>query len=240
MNDQPENASIYSGIGSIFERIGDFFHIFDLSFFVAGVLTFGAFVFLYVELGLRREFPLQEWAGTVGVIVGCYICGIISFASGRVLNGFRATKLKQLMLAVRAHSIVLAPKCNYDSTDRKAHIRLYVRMWAEITYDAHPLVLKHLMRYWAIAATYDGVGFSFIVWALILFTLRLKDIAPVPLSDPIAYSGIILCLIAATIAFYQGAKYYGHQIEDVVAYFAVRSGKLVSDESLTLINEDVS
>ena len=78
-------ADVALGLRSVFDRIGEFFHIFDLSFFVAGVSLFGAVAFLYNMMQLPQAFPFASWVGALALIVACYICGLVAFAAGREL-----------------------------------------------------------------------------------------------------------------------------------------------------------
>jgi hypothetical protein len=171
----PEHNSrpdIYSGVGSVFERIGDFFHIFDLSFLISGSVAFGSLIFLYFRLGLSRELPLPPWVLVVSVVIGSYVCGLLSFICGRALSyqfpWLRKGKLdKILFAALHDHKLVPSmtePYLQYSNQGGTSRFRLYVRMWSEIAHKSSGIFLNHLMRYWAMAATCDGLGFSFISW----------------------------------------------------------------------------
>lgn len=89
-----------SGLGSIFSRVGEFFHIFDLSYIIAGAITFGALAFFYIKIGLTFPvwFPFQRWEGIAMIIVACYVCGLVSYAAGRRISDlFRKKTLKNIM-----------------------------------------------------------------------------------------------------------------------------------------------
>jgi hypothetical protein len=233
----PEEGSsgkeIASGLRSIFERIGEFFHIFDLSFFVAGVMTFGALVFVYIVMKKPRQFPFEPWVGVVALIVASYVCGLIAFSVGRELSGrtFRRRILHRILpRALEAHNLSTESITLYTAGEHPRFWWLYIRMWSEITHEkSAPLVLHHLMRYWAMAATYDSVGFSFLVWAFVLIVVQFKYVAPNPIGHGIGSIGALLCACAAYFAFRRGADYYEYQIEDVVAHFAVMRGRLSNE-----------
>jgi hypothetical protein len=78
------------------------------------------------------------------------------------------------------------------------------------------------------AATYDAVGFSFIAWAVALIAVQFEAVAPEPVRHGVGVAGALLCLFAALFAFRRGANYYEYQIEDVVAHFAVKRGRLTT------------
>jgi membrane protein DedA with SNARE-associated domain len=69
----------------IFEKIAGFFDIFDLSFFVSGALTLSAVLFSLYSAGVA--LPIFEgWKEVLGIVLGCYIGGLLSFAAGRWLR----------------------------------------------------------------------------------------------------------------------------------------------------------
>jgi len=223
-------GELASGLRSIFDRVGEFFHIFDLSFFVAGTMTFCALAFAYLRLEEPREFPFEPWVGVLAVIVACYVCGLIAFAVGREFSGFtfrRTTLHRILPRALDAHNLNSETIAWYTGGEQPRYWWLYIRMWSEIVHEGSaPLVLHHLMRYWAMAATYDGVAFSLLVWAVALFSVQFASVAAEPISHGVGTGGALLCLCASFFAFRRGASYYEYQIEDVVAHFAVARGSL--------------
>ncbi len=85
------------------------------------------------------------------------------------------------------------------------------------------------MRYWAMAATYDGVALSLLVWATILVAAQFEIVAQQPLGHGLGMTGAVVALAAAYFAFRRGAAYFEYQIEDVVAHFAVRRGSLLDN-----------
>src|SRR5690349_14649231 len=102
------SGEIASGLRSIFERVGEFVNIFDMSFFVAGVMTFGALVFVYVLMKKPREFPFEPWVGVITFVVATYVCGLVAFSVGRELSGrtFRRRTLHRILpRALAAHNL---------------------------------------------------------------------------------------------------------------------------------------
>jgi len=237
------SKELTSGLASVFERIGEFFHIFDLSFFVAGASTLAALVFSYVNfvyfrLPKDKTFTLEGWMWVVATIVASYICGLISFAGGRFISetlfGFLLRKnvlKKTLLQAISDHKLNKHPKLQSyvpgtddngcgTSLEKSTLNRLYIRMWSEVAHsnDA-PLFWHHLTRYWAMTATYDAVAFSLIVWAVSLLAVGFSLERDVYGYGP-CVAGAAISFMAVLISFYRGTKYYTYQVEDLVAHFA--------------------
>jgi hypothetical protein len=83
--------SVSSGLSSILDRVGEFFHIFDLSYFVGGVLTLSAASFAYfhiVYVGLESHYPLpdSQWLRVIIMVISSYACGLVAFAIGRLIG----------------------------------------------------------------------------------------------------------------------------------------------------------
>lgn len=234
-DEQSAGDEVATGLRSIFERVGEFFHIFDLSFFVAGASTFAAFAFLYLMMHKPRVFPFDPWVGVFALIIACYVCGLIAFAVGRQISGWtfrRFTLHRTLPAALDAHRLSDERINSYFSgRERPRFWWLYIRMWSEVAHErSAPVVLHHLMRYWAMAATYDGVAFSLLVWALVLVAVQFEGVAPQPLGHGAGIAGVSIALTAAYFTFRRGAAYFEYQIEDVVAHFAVKRGSLLDQK----------
>jgi hypothetical protein len=226
---------VAQGVRSVFDRIGEFFHLFDLSFFVSGFVLLGAFAFLYIKLQLPRTLPIDGWLKVVGVIIAIYVNGLVAFAAGRLLNGkmFRSPALEEdFMDAINIHDLNSGRISDYienfkDNELRKRTWRLYIRMWAEIAHrEPTSIAYRHLTRYWVMAATYDGVGFALWVWAIVLFLTQFS-IFTTPLPQWLANIGAFVLAVAGLLSFIRGAAYYKYQVEDVVAELATIKSKLL-------------
>lgn len=64
------------------------------------------------------------------------------------------------------------------------------------------------------SATYDGVAFAFLAWALVLMSTQY-------------YLWVIISLIAAVFTFHRGFIYYQNQIKDIVAYYTMKHPPLI-------------
>jgi hypothetical protein len=189
-------------------------------------MTFAAFAFLYTMMQYPRQFPFERWVGVVALIVACYVCGLMCFAAGRWLSGRffrRRTLARYLPRALAVHGLDRDETItSYMAQNIDGLWRLYIRMWSEIADEKSvPVIRHHLMRYWAMAATYDGLAASLVVWAGILIAVQLPAVVPTPLGRVPGVTGAVVCLCAAYLAFRRGASFYEFQIEDLVAHFAV-------------------
>lgn len=214
-----------SGLGSIFSRVGDFFHIFDLSYIIAGAITLSAHVFFYIKLNLSFPdwFPFQQWEGIAIIIIACYVCGLFAYATGRLLSDIvRRKNLKSIMDdALIAHGLNDLEIIKYYMNGH--HEALYRQMWCEI---AHTISVdkstqhyyQNLIRYWSMSATYDGIALAFLVWAIVLMYTHY-------------YLWMVISFIAGLITFHRGFIYYKNQIRDIVAYYAMRYWPLTPNDA---------
>lgn len=226
MSERPDLAAeAAEGVRSVFSRLGEFFHIFDLSFLVSGATTLGALLFLSGRLNLSIALPDSSWIVGFALIIASYVCGLVSFAVGRSLNGrlFRQSALSHFKQAIEGQGLkgnIVTSFLQGEKQDGYPLWRLYIRLWQQLA-EKHPnsVAFHHLSRYWAMAATYDGVAFSLLAWAVALTPIAL--LGTNPLSPTLALASMILLILAAIACLRQGAKYYEFQVEDLVAALAV-------------------
>ncbi len=216
------------GIRTIFSRLGEFFHIFDLSFFVAGASTVGALAVLSWRLKVTQKISISisGWLGVLSFIIACYICGLVVFSLGRSLNRkmFRQkvikTYLSEALIGQQLRGEVIDEFKEGKAPPEFPQWRLYIRLWQELAArHSQSVAFSHLSRYWAMAATYDGVAASFLVWVVAI--IPLKAFGQLVL-DPWPGWVAVAALIGASLqCFRQGGKYYEFQVEDLVAALAV-------------------
>jgi hypothetical protein len=217
------------GLSSLFGRLGEFFHIFDLSFLVSGATTLGALAILGARLGLTVDLPIG-WILGFALIIAAYVCGLISFALGRLLNGmlFRRSALAHFESALIGQNLqgsIIAKYLQSGASGGYPLWRLYIRLWQHLAAKQPTSVaFHHLSRYWAMAATYDGVAISLTLWA--------AAITPIPLfgrsflTPSLTLVAMAVLLGAAIACLRQGAKYYEFQVEDLVAALAVVNSRV--------------
>lgn len=201
------------GLRNILDRIGEFFHLFDLSFFVSGTATFSAIVYWFS----RQETALvpillPSWVYVVGLAVACYICGLLSFAAGSIVTKQLRKGLPDLLEGVlRAHCADTTVKPYLENRERAW--RLYERLWVEVRQTQKcASSFSLLSRYWVMAATYNGLAISCFVWAVIL-------LAEPPIVQS-SYANFLLPLLAVGcggVSLRQAGSYFENQVYELVA-----------------------
>jgi hypothetical protein len=231
-DEKSATAEVGEGLRSIFERVGEFFHLFDLSFLVSGATTFGALAFFYIREGAPQLLPFDSWVQVASLIIVVYVCGLLSFAVGRWINTIwfrRKVLASSLERALVAHDVVSPSVQRYLAMkDNDGLWPLYVRMWAELAHKhSKTVVFHHLSRYWAMAATYDGIGASFLVWAIVSLLSSWSTIVPHSISTCLAWTSAAIFIALAVASFRRGASFFQYQVEDLVAGLAARRQPLV-------------
>jgi hypothetical protein len=212
----------------IFEKIAGFFDIFDLSFFVSGALTLGAVLFSLYSAGFAIPPVVEGWKEVLGIVLGSYIGGLLSFAAGRwlrmsvVKRGESRSFHRHFLGALEAHDLASkSPFATYlDRPRLLGSWRLYVRLWAEARKtDRMSSSLIFLNRYWGMAATYDGIGFALILWIVVLGVKSWVQ----PSMPPLLTVVLLLTLVVLAYAcFREAARFVNFQMEELVATIAAQ------------------
>ena len=239
---------IAEALKGLFDKISDFFDIFDLSFFVSGAVTVSA-LFFWATLA-EKPFPASLQGGLKVLAIGllCYVNGLICFTVGRCfrtvwrwfLTGFRRKKRrvvfdKRFQQILEDHGLAFKEPFkgyidrnneysdrNDDRCESRPVGRLYIRLWAELRQspDLTPS-LALLKRYWVMAATYDGMAVALMIWALVIGAWCL-GIGPQSKLAPAAGIGLIIILVLISIACSREAgRYAQYQREELAATMAV-------------------
>lgn len=220
------------GIKTIFEKVGDFFDIFDLSFFVSGIGTGSAFIYIYYLNHDTSDFELKSsFLEVLLIIIFFYIMGLISFAIGRFIR-LETSKVKaykkmdeKLRQVIKVHDLEKKQPfkmyLELPQEDRGAW-RLYVRLWAKLRDEPRlSNSFSQVNRYWVMSATYDGVFLSLITWALTLGYLVFINRELVDI-DKYWGSGLIIFLIIAALSCIREAKRnLFNQVEEIIAIAAI-------------------
>jgi hypothetical protein len=146
------------------------------------------------------------------------------------LNGklFRRTALANLKAAVVGQGLTGEAVRKFLDSEEPTGFplwRLYIRLWQQLAYKhPHSVAFHHLSRYWAMAATYDGVAVSLMVWTIVVTPVDL--FGSVYLSLPLTLVVMLALLFASLLCLRQGAKYYEFQVEDLVAALAVAQSRI--------------
>jgi hypothetical protein len=217
-------------IRSIFEKVADFFDIFDLSFLVSGITAVTAVLFWPPARSAARLQIHSTSAKFLLFLVGSYVAGLCCFAAGRYLRmgrrgPARFNRFDALIYEIlRAHGLIqYQPFSSYidREADNRGLWRLYIRLWAEARRRLHPSpTLSLLNRYWVLAATYDGVSVALLAWVGLLVVWMSGtgfDSALTPWVGVPVIIGIFLLAIACSR---EAGRYVHYQAEELIASIA--------------------
>lgn len=214
------------GLKSILERIADFFDIFDLSFFVSGFTTLAALQFWAWRAAKQIPALPSGWISAVGLIVACYVLGLICFALGRWIRmGWRWKRAEKnacdwFESILKGHGLTsLSPYSEYlERKDARGDWRLKVRLWAEIRQSpALALSYSLLRRYWVMAATYDGVAVSLYIWAIVFVLCAFGVGGARPINKLLAVSVTFALIVFAVACTREAGRFVNYQVEELVA-----------------------
>jgi hypothetical protein len=226
----------------LFEKLSDFFDIFDLSFFVSGFSTTLVIYVWGTHRNILPDIPLKD-VSILYVVLICYILGIINFAFGRLLRIFismfgkisnkfkvsnivRYNKSDELVKRIiSAHGLdnqpIIVEYLNRQHTYRGVW-RFYVRLWARIRREEDlSNSFKLIKRYWVMAATYDGLSTTCFITCILSLDATYGYFGD-PLFDNIRY-GIVLAIIFFSLIWIckiEAKRYTDYQMEELIAVFA--------------------
>lgn len=214
------------------ERLSVLFDVFDLSYIISGISTFTFFIALgqLIGIDMKAFFKMDYW--WVYGIFGVYVSGIISFSSGRWLRQSLSNILRRkdriTDFDVKFREILGAHNLTKDTifdeyllAGSKGSWRLYIRMWAELRHKEVALPsLQLVKKYWVMAATYDGLCISILLWCVYFIISSSEALGndTWPLNLGLLISFILILFSAACMR--EASRYVDYQIEDVVATIA--------------------
>lgn len=243
----------------LFQRVGDFFDLFDLSFLVSGAGAVGAFVLWHWLKTDQLVLKVTTVYQALMLAVACYLSGLVCFTAGRkvrwlVFRIVRRTgrpsfdRYQALATKLRHHDLSAHPKLQRYLTDapsadttldeeqrerRRWLESLYTRLWAELRQDADLAPSFNLARrYWVLAATYDGLTTVLLLWLAIVLRLELDGSmgAVIQLSRwELLGVGTALSLLALFCAW-EARRYDQYQLEEVVASLATRKAPAAAEK----------
>jgi hypothetical protein len=213
-------------LNSLFDKVGDFFDIFDLSFFVAGTVCFAALAFGNHLGGFVH--PSDAGYPLVMFLVSCYVLGLVCFAGGRMLRPGRGVLFQaEFRTAVERHGLgVKYAEYLKSSTDA---FLLYNRFWAELrqTRSLAPS-FSLLRRYWSMAATCDGLSAALTVWWLVLLYWCVH-VESTPWALRIA--PLVLLPLAVLLCRREAGRLSHIQVEELAATLACHERTMVAKSS---------
>ena len=229
---------IGKALKSIFDKLSDFFDIFDLSFLVSGVALTLSILFWLNQRDLYTFQEIQFKGIIIVYILICYIDGMIAFAAGRwirmgiwePIKSKCAKKKNRFELfddyfkkVIEAHRLNNNPMISeYLANTELSNWRLYIRLWAEIREnEKYAKSLSVIKRYWVMAATYDGLSFFSLIATLIIADLGFGTLGNKTITNCyIVFPIIIFTLFAFFICIREANRYLKNQVEEIIATIA--------------------
>jgi hypothetical protein len=234
------------GLQNLLARIGAFFDIFDLSFFVSGVACVAALGFCYRKLEGDLLAGIDSAYLVLGLVIGSYALGLVCFTLGRTLRQLiLAARYRQrtairfrrsVDAVVRAHGLdkVALGKASERTPGHYLHPagrpdagvaaegaqQLYMLLWTKLRQSPHlQPSLQLLNRYWVMAATYDGMAVAALLWALVLLLWWRGIVLPVA-GTPLPGAAAVVCVGLCWLYLREAERYTRVQLGELVATLA--------------------
>ncbi|MCO4770217.1 MAG: hypothetical protein KDA24_09325 [Deltaproteobacteria bacterium] len=223
----------------LFGKLSDFLDVFDLSFLISGGVTLLAFLYVGWVVGVDVTTvpadPAIFFVAFAALLVA-YVSGLICFSVGRFLRrtlqqasapwygrdagAFVDTRLDPI---VRGHGLDQQERYTGYFGSGKASKFLYVRMWADLRHDPRrEASLALLNRYWKLAATYDGLAATSVIWLLVFAVTGALDAATTNTVLPplVSYGFAALAAIGFGACCLEAKRYDRYQLEELAATMA--------------------
>ncbi len=224
----------------VFKKIGDFFDLFDLSFFIAGASSLLALVYSAWVLGLLSQLgALDGGSRVVLAVVMVAVWGLLSFAVGPLLYRLfwgrldsidRAAhegrgRADHLKAALERHGLLGegGDELAQSHADRGSYDQLYTRLWVEIRERS---VVREsfdqLRRFWILTASYEALATSGLFWAIALLVGAVSWTPEQALGMPPAYAlgAAAASLVLGGASAHEAGRSRSNQVEEVVATYA--------------------
>lgn len=163
------------GLNKVGDAIGNAFSVFDFSFFISGAVTL-AFIVLDIHYyGHDGILNIEGWKSVVGWILAIYVCGLMSWSTGKWLrwvilskflpgNGVKGDFKKIFEKTVQFYDPNVFNDTNLPSTNDI----IYTKMWLYISMqDNLKEKTSYLNKMWVMVAVYEGLIISWIVGLMV-------------------------------------------------------------------------
>jgi len=210
-----------SGLNKIFNTLGEALGVFDFSFFISGFTTFS---FLMVEVHHYKSdifYKLTGWEAAVAVILVIYVCGLMSWALGKMIrwallcirhlsrHGIR-DDLKVVMQETQQGLGINETSNNYEV--------LYSKLWIDLSKKEEGKErIAFINQMWVKRAMFEGLIVSWLVGFIVAFDVEcyqtlfnLKEDSCVPCILKVTM------FILALVSVYMGTEYARNQIKEIV------------------------
>lgn len=165
------------GLKKVGDAIGNAFSVFDFSFFVSGTVTLGFIVLDMHYYGHDGILKLDGWKSIVGWILAIYVCGLMSWSTGKWIRWaiFRVIWYKKGGIRGDFKKIFdeTVGKYNQNPGDNavntiNANDIKYTAMWLYIDMEEKlKEKMSFLNKMWVMIAVYEGLMFSWIVGLMV-------------------------------------------------------------------------
>ena len=229
--------SVLKSFSSIFDKISEFFNLFDLSFFVSGSIASSA---IFFGMHLARSISLVKLGDGLTILViilSFYISGLVCFAVGRWFRTVIFQKkyddwFDNYFKKVLEDHGLSEHKPFKEYLERNSHrgvSRLYTRLWAEARQcSVLAPSLSLLNRYWVMAATYDGVAVAAFTWIFVFLGWCLGYGIEEKLDWKFGVIVILILIFISKTCMREAGRYTKYQIEELVASIAAQRAKEVN------------
>ncbi len=225
----PEFGSTSSRAASkLGEKLVEILDIFDLSFFMSGVVAASA---LLVYIKPPEDLLFRHTGVTIfGLVLSSYVLGLVCFAIGRWIRGssfvnrmlqtvpshvlFHAALEQQALVGEHDDALRRYFGHSTDVTDPGARMAAYTRMWVHVrSFPELSESFALLKRYWILAASYDGVAIALLLWLIPVWTGLVGG--PGEPFWPVIWT--LALPIASLFCWHRAIQYKHYQIEELVA-----------------------
>ena len=168
------------GLNKLLDSLGEAFSVFDFSFFISGAVTLGFIALDLHYYGHDGILQLQGWKSVAVYILAIYVCGLISWSSGKnmrwlilrflwgkggIENDFNRIyeKNKNYYVNVNNSSMNQSDEINNYGLE-------YTKIW--IVIGKTPTLaskFSSLNKMWVMIAVYEGLAFSWLVGLFVYF-----------------------------------------------------------------------
>ena len=218
----------------IFAKVAGFFDIFDLSFFVSGIASASALAIFVHHAGVPVTTMLASKTGIFLAALASYGLGLVSFASGRLVQrGVAFVQKKEEMEGsearfrklLTAHGLAeQQPFKEYLSKENEKSNgiqALYTRLWAEVRHSERVSAsLELLNSYWVKAATYDWLSVSLLLWSGVFLSSAFGWVVPSLSSSSISAVFATIFFGASLTCLREARRYREYQAKELVATIA--------------------
>lgn len=241
-------------IKTIVSKVSEGLNFFDFSFFVSGFMTF-CVLCNTVNVLFYRFIYFSTFVDYLIAVVFIYICGIISFISGKFLRSKirkkmevaeEPTKWYQIRsfdyIFVNTLSRLNIPLINEEIPSDSS--LAYSQMWSVIRQkDTSGKCYQYLYRQWVMQAVCEGLFFSFLLLMVFSIVLPIYEWTVNDSSDdlPLYVVSLIFSIICILACLREAQRYAENQIKEVLISYMIFMGKLSGVLGMkTNVNEDNS